>query len=126
MTANPGSVCALLIRDGLVCAVSRRNKPDDRGLPGGKIEPGELASEAMVREVQEEVGVRPLAYQYVFERVDETDGNVAWCYLVRRWEGEPRQCEAGITVSWVEPARLLDPGCTFREYNRKLFEALGL
>jgi 8-oxo-dGTP pyrophosphatase MutT (NUDIX family) len=108
-------------QDGLVWAVSRRDRPEDLGLPGGKIDAGEAPYTAMVRETFEETGVTVTRAIMVFERVDETDGNVAWCYLAQAWIGRPSQQESGIFVSLVPPARLLDERCTFREYNRALF-----
>lgn len=124
---QPRSVCALLMRDGKVCRVTRRNKPGDYALIGGSIESTDQSPwDAMVRETHEEVGVKVLRATWVFERVDSTDGGVAWCYLVEEWEGEPHQCEPGVDVSWGEPATLLAGNCTFREYNRMLFNHLRL
>jgi len=127
--AEPQSVVALFIRhDGYVCAVTRRHKPEDLSLPGGSINPGEDPIMACLREIREELSadVRVLAIQFTYERVDEVDGNVAWVFEVLDWTGEPRQNEDGILVSWEKPRRLLEPNCTFREYNRKLFKHVGL
>ena len=130
-TATPKSVCALFIRpeDQRVCAVTRRHRYDDLALPGGKIFPGETPIVARIREVGEELGpeVQVLGLHLYFERKDEADDdNIAWCFHITRWIGEPKQNEDGILVSWEKPARLLEPNCTFREYNRKLFEAACL
>src|SRR5690554_2944487 len=57
-TPVPG-VLAVVARNGQVLLV-RRAKPPDRGMwgfPGGRIEPGETAAEAAVRELREETGV---------------------------------------------------------------------
>jgi len=123
---TPGSVVALIIRNGEVCRVTRRWKPGNYSLVGGSINPGEDPYDAIVRETMEEVGVKILEAHYVFERVDETDGKIAWCYHVTKWEGEPHQCEDGIQVSWGKPETLLTEDCTFREYNRRLFKVMGL
>ena len=32
----------------------------------------------------------------------------------------------GAKVVWVEPARLLEPSCSFRDYNRALFKHIGV
>ncbi len=124
--STPRSVVGLLFRDGKICAVSRRNQPEDLGLPGGKIESGETPEDAIDREIREEVHVRVLKKHFVYERVDRTDGKIAWCYIIDEWEGDPCQSEDGIYVSWVTPQRLLEPSCTFREYNAGLFAHLGL
>lgn len=126
MSRQPRSVVALVLReDGRLLAVSRRGRPDDLGLPGGKIDPGEVPDEAVVRELAEETGVTLHEPEFCYERVDNSDGVVAWCYR-GAWSGTARQMEDGITVTWVEPARLLEPSCTFREYNRGVLTALAL
>jgi ADP-ribose pyrophosphatase YjhB (NUDIX family) len=125
--SKPGSVCALIMRDGDVCRVTRRNKPGDYALVGGSIEPTDKSPwDAMVREVEEEVGVTVIKAKWVFERVNETDGKIAWCYLVEEWEGEPHNREPGIEVSWGKPQTLLAANCTFRDYNVRLFTHLRL
>lgn len=43
--------------EGKVLAVSRKDDPNDLGLPGGKAEDGETPFEAVVREVEEETGL---------------------------------------------------------------------
>lgn len=124
---QPRSVVALVMRpDGQLLAVSRRDRPDDLGLPGGKIDPGETPEQALVRELREETNLEAKDFTFCYERVDRSDGRVAWCYRVAAWDGSPLQREAGIRVAWVTPERLLDERCTFREYNRGLIESLKL
>ncbi len=53
-------VAAVIERDGLVLACRRRTDRSAGGLwefPGGKIEPGETADQALRREIAEELGV---------------------------------------------------------------------
>lgn len=124
---KPSYVVGLVMKEGKCVAASRRHKPGNLGLPGGSIEPFDASPfAALQREVKEETGVEVLSARHVFSRVDDTDGNVAWAYVVDEWEGEPRNCEPGIDVSWEVPSRLLEDRCTFREYNAKLFEKLGI
>lgn len=132
---SPGSVVALFMKDGLVLSVTRRNKPEDLSLVGGSIEPKDwregdfdyqAAYRALCRETLEETSVVVKKAQWVFERVDETDGKVAWCYQVFEWEGEPRTTEPGIEVSWRRPEELLTEKCTFRDYNVRLFRIMDL
>ena len=126
----PYSVVAFFLREGAngkeVLAISRKGKPDDLGLPGGKTEEGEVPLGALLREVREEVGIEITGSEMIYERVDPADGHEAWCYRVDSYTGEPRACEPNTVIAWVPPQRLLEANCTFREYNRGLFEHLGL
>jgi 8-oxo-dGTP pyrophosphatase MutT (NUDIX family) len=124
---GPSYVVALIQKDGKVVACTRRNRPGDLGLPGGSIEPTDRSPfDALAREVMEETGIVVLDAEHVFSRIDHTDGNVAWAYVVTKWEGAPKTCEPGIEVTWEDPDRLLLEGNTFREYNTRLFEKLGI
>lgn len=131
---SPSSVMALIVKDGLVLTVTRRDKPDDLALVGGKIEPSDwtegghdyqAAYRALCREVKEEAGVTVHKAQWLFERVRES-GKVIWYYQVFEWGGEPSTTEPGVTVSWRRPSELLTKSCTYREYNARLFEIVGL
>lgn len=126
---EPKSVCAIFLREGKdgkeVLAISRKGKLDDLNLIGGTIEAGETPEAAMAREVLEEVGVTVTDSAYCYERVAAPD-DCAWCYEVKAFEGEPRAMEPKTRIAWVPILRLLEEGCTFREYNRGLFLHLGL
>jgi 8-oxo-dGTP pyrophosphatase MutT (NUDIX family) len=125
--ATPFSVVGLLERDGLFCGVTRRNKPGDWGLPGGKIDPTDESPEAAVRrELLEEIRIIVVRLVFLYERLDSVDGRNAWCYRILEWEGEPTQGEPGIDVGWLTVPQLLDSNCTFHEYNFALFSHLGL
>lgn len=51
-TQTPFAVFAVLIKNGMIYATTR---PDGKiGLPGGKVDPGETAMDAVLRESQEE------------------------------------------------------------------------
>lgn len=123
---KPAYVVALIEKDDLILSVSRRGKPNDLGLPGGSIEPGEMPYLAMLREVSEETGLDVVDASLVFERVDSTDGKIAWTYRVNEFMGKARNMEPGIDVSWRKPEELLAEVCTFREYNQRLFDLLGI
>jgi 8-oxo-dGTP diphosphatase len=94
-----------IVKDGRVLLIHKK-----RGLgagkvngPGGKIEPGETALEAAIRETQEEIGVTPLE---ISERgvlhFQFTDGYSLECvvFVARDLEGEPIETVEA-TPFWV-------------------------
>lgn len=59
--------------------------------PGGKIEAGETPEQALVRELEEEVGIVVTSAQ-LYERLEYSYPELhitLWFYLVESWEGEP-------------------------------------
>lgn len=123
----PFSVAGLLIREGLVLSVSRKNDQEDLSLPGGKVEPGETPEEALVRELKEETGVEAVLFEPLFEGPDVVKGREPLpcrTYLILTYLGDPTPQEGGV-VQWVPPERLLEPNCSFREYNQALFQSIA-
>ncbi|MDE6658861.1 MAG: NUDIX domain-containing protein [Eubacterium sp.] len=51
-------VCAMMISDGKILAMHDERSPYFY-LPGGRVEMGETAEQAVIREVQEELGITP-------------------------------------------------------------------
>jgi len=108
--ASPTLVAAAVIHRGGKILITRRpaGKPL-AGLwefPGGKVAPGESPSDALRREIREELG----ASATIGEALDTVD----WQYPDRHVrllffrcaiEGEPRALE-GQEVAWVSPAEL--------------------
>lgn len=80
-------------------------------LPGGKIEPGESVREALVRELDEELGIRVTEcfpwVNYVHE-YPKTIVHLAF-WKVTRWEGEPRGLE-NQALAWTQPQAPLEVG----------------
>lgn len=70
--------------------------------PGGKIDPGEDSPAALVRELQEELGVRVVDSRYFLSlRHDYDDRRVSIdFFLVDEWQQEPTGLE-GQALRWV-------------------------
>ena len=109
------AACALVDRDGRVLLARRPPGKEHAGLwefPGGKVEQGETAEAALVRELREELGIEPCQrclQPFAFSS-HEQDGTYLLMplYVCRQWDGfvSPRE---GQQVKWVAPASL--DGC---------------
>jgi len=65
---------------------------------GGKLDEGETVEQALVRETQEEIGVKPVHYQKIaeidFHFRDQSDWDQkCHTYFCDKWEGEPSESE---------------------------------
>jgi len=107
------TVDGLLVDDGRLVAVIRANEPF-RGLPalpGGFVELGEAAVEAVVREVREETGletrVRRLVGAYSDPSRDPRGHVVSVVYELERAGGEVRAGSDAARLTFLDPD---DPG----------------
>lgn len=79
MAANPHElqvVAAVIAREGAVLACRRNPERSFGGkweFPGGKLEPGESPSDALAREIHEELGVRVEVGEELTTNVTETE-----------------------------------------------------
>ena len=118
---NVFAVC-LLVRNksGEILAVSRKNNPNDFGLPGGKVDPGETPVGAAAREMMEETGLTAKNLKLVFTRFE---GDKKVSTYSADIEGKISTSEAGV-VKWVQPEILL--AGSFGVYNKALFDSLSI
>jgi len=108
------SAVALVDRDGRVLLAQRPEGKSMAGLwefPGGKIETGESPEEALIRELQEELGIdtwasclAPLTFA---SHIYEDFHLLMPLFACRKWSGTPVAKE-GQTLKWVHPRDMRD------------------
>jgi len=110
---------ALILREGKVLAVSRKNDPTQMGLPGGKVDAGETWIDTVLREVKEETGLDVNVVAHLYDRHDEGFlGKTFLCEIIGEIPQDFQTNESG-RVAWVEWQELFDG--PFGVYNRNLF-----
>ncbi|MHA6688932.1 (deoxy)nucleoside triphosphate pyrophosphohydrolase [Devosia sp. A449] len=106
--------CALIDADRRVLIAQRPEGKNLAGLwefPGGKIEPGESPEEALIRELEEELGIStktaclaPLTFaSHSYDNVHL----LMPLYACRKWQGVPEAREH-TALKWVRPQKLRD------------------
>ena len=108
------AAAAMIDADGRVLICQRPQGKQLSGLwefPGGKVEEGETPEACLIRELDEELGVRVDAAclaPFVFASHAYEDFHLLMpLYLLRRWEGQPTRREHA-ALKWVRPAALFD------------------
>ena len=106
--------CALVDPDRRVLIAKRPEGKSMAGLwefPGGKVEPGETPEVALIRELDEELGIEtkeaclaPLSFvSHAYENIHL----LMPLYVCRKWQGTPRTREHQ-ALKWVRPQALRD------------------
>jgi len=108
------AACALIDSDGRILLAQRPEGKSLAGLwefPGGKVEPGETPEECLVRELEEEIGIKTkvacLAPLTFASHSYDTFHLLMPLYVCRRYEGIPQSRE-GQALKWVKPMQLRD------------------
>ena len=120
------AVGILIDPEGRGLVTRRAPKTHQGGLwefPGGKVEPGETISDALARELQEELGVAVLTSE-PFMTLQHDYGDQQVClavYRVTSWRGEPSGME-GQPLAWQQPEKLIE--WSFPAANQPILEGL--
>jgi len=91
------AVYLILVKDNKVLFARRLNTGWQDGklsLPSGHVDQGELPTEAAVRELEEEVGIRVTASDLIIGHISyRRDNYVDFYFVVDNWQGEPQNME---------------------------------
>ncbi|WOS62069.1 8-oxo-dGTP diphosphatase MutT [Sinorhizobium fredii] len=108
------AACALVDSDGRILLAQRPEGKSLAGLwefPGGKVEAGETPEETLIRELEEELGIRTKVAclaPLTFASHSYDDFHLLMpLYVCRRYEGFAEGRE-GQVVKWVRPKALRD------------------
>ncbi len=108
------SAVALVDADGRVLLAQRPEGKPMAGLwefPGGKVEPGETPEAALIRELQEELGIdtwQSCLAPLTFASHAYDDFHLLMpLFICRKWQGTPQPRE-GQVLKWVRPPVLRD------------------
>jgi len=121
-------VAGVLERDGRILIAQRKNAgyhPLKWEFPGGKVEPGETPQAALLRELEEELGVSAridreiMRYEYQYPGRSQI---LLIFYRIADFENEPRNL-AFEQIRWEAPERL--PDHDFLEGDAKFLAAIA-
>lgn len=108
------AACALVDADRRVLITQRPEGKMFPGLwefPGGKVEEGETPEAALIRELEEELGVATktacLAPLTFASHSYENFHLMMPLYVCRKWQGQP-QAREHVALKWVRPQKLRD------------------
>lgn len=106
--------CALVDADRRVLIAQRREEAAMGGLwefPGGKIEVGETPEQALIRELEEELGISTktacLAPLTFASHSYDNFHLLMPLYVCRKWQGQPQPLEHQ-ALKWVRPQNMRD------------------
>ena len=122
------AACVLVVNmdSNLVLAVSRKNKPTEFGIVGGKVDEGETFIQAATREFGEETGysIEEKDLIPVFKRFKDDDGYTTETFLLpfkffNPIKQETLDAQETGVVKWVSWQTLFDG--PFGNYNKEMY-----
>ncbi len=121
----------LIVKDGLILSICRRQNRSKFGLIGGQVEEGESPRDAAIRETKQECGLDVSSCEAILVR-EETDylaGSEVFmthCYYAMSWTGTPEPLE-GLELRWLTIEELISSEIgAFPEYNSKAIAAFKM
>lgn len=118
---------AVIVRDGRLLVIRRSQQvvaPGAYCFPGGRIEPGETEEQAVVREVQEELGLHIVPRRRIWESVTPWGTELTWWLGHIDPEAICTPCAAEVeSYSWMTAAEM-DELPQLLESNRHFLAAL--
>jgi len=121
----------LIIKDGLILGITRRDNKSIYGLPGGKFSPDPPDNDkdtvdTAIRETREETTLEVSDCVFIYERLEKGLGAnpvdyYSRCYYATDWSGEPQSTEEG-DVAWLTAEEIISTKAAFPDYNRKTLE----
>ena len=119
-------VAAFIVREGRILlgqrAPDRAFYPDVWDVFGGHIEPGERPDQALVREVEEELGITPTQWTELGVIRDSPPEHelVVYLYRVTAWRGDPvnRQPEEHSLIQWLSYSEAVKLDLAHSSYPR--------
>lgn len=120
------AVVALIIKDGLILSIARKEDKTKFGLIGGKVDEGETLQEALIRETKEETSLIVTKSQFIYSRVEPAlqpggEDFSTHTYVAVEWLGTPTALE-NAEVKWLTAQELCDNMAGFPRYNRDMLD----
>lgn len=119
-------VSFLLVDSGKVLlekrSLSKETGPEAIAIPGGHIERGESRTQALIRELKEELDITPITHQYLCSLYHPaSELQLIHYYVIDNWQGDIRVLEAD-DVAWHSitsaPVDLGSDKVALSEYQR--------
>lgn len=124
---TPEAGIMLLIKDGKILCVSRKEDHTSFGLPGGKRDPEDASvKDTAIRETFEETDIIVKDCVFIRDRVEPGAGDNpvdyhSHCFYATDWSGTARACEDA-KVEWMTEAELLFSSSPFIEYIKETLD----